>query len=96
MQVDRIVGLCFLFKRELMERIGLLDERYSPGHYEDDDYCYQARNLGYRIMIAGDVFVFHYGSASFGQQDESKVQQLIERNRQKFIEKWGSDPAVYM
>lgn len=96
LQVDRIVGLCFLFKRELMEKIGLLDEWFSPGHYEDDDYCFRARNAGYRFMIAGDVFIFHHGSASFGQQDESKVKQLIEHNRHKFIEKWGSDPIVYV
>jgi len=95
-QVDRIVGLCMLFKRELIERIGLLDERFSPGHYEDDDYCMRARNAGYRLCIAGDVFVFHHGSASFVQQGESKVKQLIALNRQKFIEKWGSDPNVYI
>ncbi len=95
-QVDRIVGLCLLFKRELMERIGLLDERFSPGHYEDDDYCMRARNAGYRIILAGDVFIFHHGSASFVQQEESKVKQLIEHNRLKFMEKWGIDPSVYM
>lgn len=95
-QVDRIVGLCFLFKRELMDRIGLLDERFSPGHYEDDDYCYRARQAGYTFKIAGDVFVFHHGSASFGKQDVGKLKRLIERNRQKFMEKWGVDPTIYV
>lgn len=94
--VDRIVGLCFLFKRELMEKIGMLDERYSPGHFEDDDYCYRARSAGYTLRIAGDVFVFHHGSASFGQQEESKVKLLIETNRNKFIEKWGLDPTIFV
>ncbi|MFC7678023.1 glycosyltransferase family 2 protein [Paenibacillus sp. GCM10028914] len=94
--VDRIVGLCFLFKRELMEQIGLLDERFSPGHYEDDDYCYRARQAGYTFRLAGDVFIFHHGSASFSRQDRSKVESLIENNRQKFIDKWGIDPAIYV
>jgi GT2 family glycosyltransferase len=96
LHTDRIVGLCFLFKRELMEQIGLLDERFSPGHYEDDDYCYRARNAGYKLMIAGDVFIFHHGSASFGRQDESALKQLIENKRHQFIEKWGFDPAIYV
>ncbi|MEX1030830.1 MAG: glycosyltransferase family 2 protein [Paenibacillaceae bacterium] len=95
-QVDRIVGLCMLFKRELMENIGLLDERFSPGHYEDDDYCMRARNAGYRLIMSGDVFIFHHGSASFAQQDETKIKQLIEFNRHQFMEKWGSDPNDYM
>lgn len=96
LQVDRIVGLCFLFKRELMDRIGLLDERYSPGHFEDDDYCYRARNAGYTFRIAGDVFVFHHGSASFAKQDMSQVKHLIDKNRQKFMDKWGVDPTIYV
>ncbi|MGG3283047.1 glycosyltransferase family 2 protein [Paenibacillus solani] len=96
LQVERIVGLCFLFKRELMDRIGLLDERYSPGHFEDDDYCYRARNAGYTCKIAGDVFIFHHGSASFAKQDMGKVKLLIDRNRQKFMDKWGVDPTIYV
>ncbi|MEC0203586.1 glycosyltransferase family 2 protein [Paenibacillus lautus] len=95
-QVERIVGMCFLFKRELMDRIGLLDERYSPGHFEDDDYCYRARNAGYTLRIAGDVFVFHHGSASFAKQDMSQVKHLIDKNRQKFMDKWGVDPTIYV
>ncbi|MBU5350257.1 glycosyltransferase family 2 protein [Paenibacillus lautus] len=96
LQVERIVGMCFLFKRELMDRIGLLDERYSPGHFEDDDYCYRARNAGYTLRIAGDVFVFHHGSASFAKQDMSQVKHLIDKNRQKFMDKWGVDPTIYV
>lgn len=96
LQVERIVGMCFLFKRELLDRIGLLDERYSPGHFEDDDYCYRARNAGYTLRIAGDVFVFHHGSASFAKQDMSQVKHLIDKNRQKFMDKWGVDPTIYV
>ncbi|WP_256759909.1 glycosyltransferase family 2 protein [Cohnella sp. WQ 127256] len=96
MAIDRIVGLCFLFKRELMDRIGLLDERFSPGHFEDDDYCFRARIAGYQLRIAGDVFVFHHGNASFNQQDGNTVKQLIENNRNKFIDKWGFDPTIYV
>ncbi len=96
MEIDRIVGLCFLFKRELMERIGLLDERFSPGHFEDDDYCYRARTAGYRLRIAGDVFVYHHGNASFRRQEEGSLKRLIENNRNKFIDKWGFDPTIYV
>nr|WP_212775248.1 hypothetical protein [Polycladomyces abyssicola] len=39
----------------MTERIGLLDERFGVGTYEDDDYCYRARLAGYRCVIAGDT-----------------------------------------
>jgi len=93
---QRIVGLCFLFKRELLDRIGLLDEGYGAGHFEDDDYCYRARMAGYRLLIAGDVFVFHHGSASFSREEQHRVQALIEGNRQRFIAKWNVDPAEFI
>ncbi|MCS7458820.1 glycosyltransferase family 2 protein [Paenibacillus doosanensis] len=96
MEVERLVGLCFLLRRELLHKVGLLDERFSPGHYEDDDYCHRARQAGYRLMIAGDCFIYHHGSASFRKEDEQSVKHLILQNRQKFIEKWGMEPQAHI
>ncbi|AFC32787.1 family 2 glycosyl transferase [Paenibacillus mucilaginosus 3016] len=95
-EVRRLIGFCLLFKRETMERIGLLDEAYSPGHFEDDDYCYRARAAGYRLMAAGDTFVYHQGSASFGQEPQEGVKELIRRNREIFMAKWGVDPQQFI
>ncbi|WNQ12882.1 glycosyltransferase family 2 protein [Paenibacillus aurantius] len=95
-QVERLVGLCLLFKRELMEKIGVLDERFSPGHYEDDDYCYRARRAGYRLMLAGDVSVHHHGSASFSKLDKKRLGQIVHRNRDAFIKKWDLDPRQFI
>jgi GT2 family glycosyltransferase len=94
--LERIVGLCFLIKRQLFAKIGYLDEQFSPGHYEDDDYCYRARKAGYKLMIAGDVMIHHYGSASFHQQDPEKLQGLINRNHKNFISKWGVDTQLFI
>lgn len=93
-KVKRIIGLCFLFKRQLLDEIGLLDEQFSPGHYEDDDYCYRATLAGYDNMLAGDVFIYHEGSISFGKQGGDYLHELIATNRQKFINKWGIHPPL--
>ncbi|QWU15251.1 Glycosyltransferase, GT2 family [Paenibacillus sophorae] len=95
-ETKRLVGLCFLFKREVLGKVGLLDERYSPGHYEDDDYCMRARLHGYRLLIAGDCLVHHEGSASFKEVYRSGWGELIERNRRLYIEKWGIDPQQFI
>ncbi|OKP71461.1 glycosyl transferase family 2 [Paenibacillus sp. P3E] len=95
-ETRRLIGLCFLLKRELMETIGLLDERYSPGHYEDDDYCYRARLRGYRLLIAGNCLVHHEGSASFKEVYSSGLQELVERGRRMFMDKWNIDPAQFI
>ncbi|WP_440112356.1 glycosyltransferase family 2 protein [Paenibacillus sp. QZ-Y1] len=95
-EVRRIVGLCMLMRRSVMERIGLLDEAYSPGHYEDDDYCYRACMEGYRLLVCGDVLVHHRGSASFLKTDPVAWKQMLERNRSIFINKWHVDPLEYI
>lgn len=95
-RVQRIVGLCFVMKREVMNTVGLLDERFSPGHYEDDDYCLRARLHGYNIVMCGDVLVHHYGSSSFREHGEEQLQQLVQRNYERFKEKWNLDPHQFI
>ncbi|MBP1966984.1 glycosyltransferase family 2 protein [Paenibacillus aceris] len=95
-EVQRLIGFCFLFKREVMDRIGLLDERFSPGHFEDDDYCYRARHAGFKLMMAEDTFIFHHGSASFGKKSKQQFKAIVQRSRDLFIEKWGVDPHQFI
>jgi GT2 family glycosyltransferase/glycosyltransferase involved in cell wall biosynthesis len=58
---------CVLLSKAAVQQIGLLDEEFFPGGFEDDDYCLRARALGYKVHLARDVFIHHWGSASFGQ-----------------------------
>lgn len=95
-RVMRLVGLCMLFKREVYEKIGELDERFSPGHYEDDDYCLRIRMHGYGLMLCRNALIYHEGSASFRQAGADSLQQLVDRNRQLFIEKWGINPNSFV
>jgi GT2 family glycosyltransferase/glycosyltransferase involved in cell wall biosynthesis len=84
----RIVGFCMLFRRELVEKIGLLDETFGSGNYEDDDFCLRASLEGYRNLIAGDVFIHHYGSRSF-IGNKIDYSSSMAANRKKFSEKWN-------
>lgn len=93
---ERIVGLCFLFRRELMAAVGLLDEGFSPGHYEDDDYCFRARAHGYKLIVCGDVLVHHVGSASFKKEYPAGWQDIVARNHQRFIDKWHVNPHQFI
>ncbi len=84
----RVVGFCMLFKRELMDQIGLLDESFGSGNYEDDDYCLRAELAGYRNLLAGDLFVSHAGGATFrGNGVDREVANI--RNRRIFMQKWN-------
>lgn len=88
----RVVGFCMLFRRELVEKIGLLDESFGSGNFEDDDFCLRATLEGYRNLIAGDVFIHHYGSRSF-IGNKIDFTSAMTGNRKIFDEKWRAIDA---
>ncbi|KKO54343.1 glycosyl transferase family 2 [Paenibacillus sp. DMB20] len=60
-------GFCLMIKREVIERIGYLDETNFPiGYGEEDDYCLRARGANFKLKIATHCYIFHQKSASFG------------------------------
>jgi GT2 family glycosyltransferase/glycosyltransferase involved in cell wall biosynthesis len=75
-----------LLTRGLVEKVGLLDEHFFPGGYEDDDYCVRVLAAGYPIFLARDVFLHHFGSASFGQLQHQYFNEKASNNRQ-YLEK---------
>lgn len=91
----RIVGFCMLFRRVLVDKIGLLDEEFGSGNYEDDDFCLRSAVAGYQNLVAADVYIHHYGSVSFAGNRVDYGSALI-RNAALFQEKWSrpvTDPA---
>jgi len=84
----RLVGYCLLLKGEAVKKVGLLDERFSPGNYEDDDYSCRLLQAGYQLMLCHDVFIHHIGSATF-RGDPAAYTALLKENGKKFEQKWG-------
>lgn len=56
--VGYLMSACWMIKREVIEKIGLLDEKifYAP---EDAEYCIRAWKSGYRVIYCGNVQIVH-------------------------------------
>ncbi len=89
--VHRLVGFCLLVKRELIEEVGLFDERFVYGSFEDDDLCLRSLLKGYQLQIVHDSFVHHHGHATFRANQEMNISTLFAENRLRFLDKWGID-----
>ena len=88
----KLIGFCLLIKREVLDIVGLLDERFSPGNFEDDDLCIRITEAGYKLFVCNDCFIHHYGSATFKKQPDKFV-DVMAINAQKFKQKWSFDAA---
>jgi GT2 family glycosyltransferase/2-polyprenyl-3-methyl-5-hydroxy-6-metoxy-1,4-benzoquinol methylase/tetratricopeptide (TPR) repeat protein len=87
---NRLVGFCMLMKRDVVVRVGLLDESFGLGNFEDDDYCLRARRAGFRLVIAGDVFIHHFGSRTFLGQGVDFA-EAMRHGRKVFERKWSAN-----
>jgi GT2 family glycosyltransferase len=80
---------CVAVRREVIEKVGLLDESFGVGTFEDDDYCRRVAQHGYKLACVEDVFVYHKGSVSFQQVPDAEVNEILRRNRRKYEAKHG-------
>ena len=84
-KVDWVTGACFIINRQLIEKIGLLDEHYFM-YIEEMEYCYRAKKAGFTVWYFPEVDVYHLvrGSSPEGKQ---KVIWWIYEGLQYFYEK---------
>ncbi len=81
---------CAAWRRDVLARVGLLDERYETGMFEDEDYALRVKAAGYETAWAADTYVHHAYHASIGKLLSSgDYLTLFRRNQERFEQKWG-------
>lgn len=89
-ELNNLAAFCWICPKSVYNKIGELDERFGRGMFEDDDYCYRVKKAGYKIICADDVFIHHFGGASFKKIVSQEYLNLFESNKKKFEDKWNT------
>jgi len=97
-EVDYCSAASLLVRRDLFERVGGFDERFSPGYYEDTDLCFSLREQGFATLYEPTSVVVHYEGATHGTEAGGGVQGAHGkanqyRNRHVFRAKWAMELA---
>ena len=83
-------GFCLLCDRKALEKIGLFDERFKVGGFEDNDLILRAQLAGYKCCIDDSTFVHHFGQQTL-KTFKDTYDFTLRSNQLKFIEKYYSD-----
>ena len=86
-EIGSAIGFCMLIKKEVIDKIGVFDEIYGMGNFEDTDYSRRAIKEGYICARAHRAYVFHDEGSSFGRN--RVFDENFERNRQIYEFRWG-------
>jgi GT2 family glycosyltransferase len=71
-EVDYLCGACLLMRREALDEVGPLDDGFFF-FFEDADWCFRARAMGWRLGVADEALVHHTGSATIGSMSRLKA-----------------------
>ena len=86
--VDYLTGAAILFRREALEQVGQLDVAYGM-YAEDADWCFRARQAGFRVVYAPKARMWHHVSAAAGAASSFKI-KMRTRSQFRFLRKHAS------
>ncbi len=88
-EIPMLGFFCVAIRREVIANVGFLDEQFSLGQFEDDDYCLRVKAANYKIICAEDVFVYHHGGVSFMKLNPFQYFRVTMKNKRYFETKWN-------
>lgn len=84
--VDSIMGAFMWIRRDLIDEIGLFDERYFIW-FEEVDYCKMAVDAGWKVRHYADMEITHHKGHTFSRIGTLRKQKWIRTSLRKYIKK---------
>lgn len=85
-EVTFVSGCCMLIKKDVFDRVGLLDENYFL-YLEDTDFCFRTIKAGYKIFVSYKSKIYHKVSRSTHNYLKPLPLYYVTRNRMYFVKK---------
>lgn len=86
-ETDFISGCAMLIKREVFEKVGLLDERFFL-YYEDVDFCLRSQKAGFKTVFVPQAIVWHKNKGT-GRSGQPYQEYYMARNRLLLGRRWA-------
>ncbi len=87
--VDAVEGYLMVFRRDVLRKVGLMDEKFRFYRHLDLDFSYAIRSHGYRAVIDTDLPVTRHDHVEWLATPPDERERLSKRNFYRFLRKWG-------
>jgi hypothetical protein len=85
-EVDKVDGACMLIKKNVFEKVGLMDSDFYM-YWEETDFCQRAKKKGYKVMYVPAAKIWHKIAVSGGGLNNYNRMYYLTRNRFLFVKK---------
>ena len=85
-----LIGFCMLIRKDVIDKVGNLDERFGIGGQDDLDLSIRIRQAGYKLKVNRNVYVHHLGFQSLSLVFKD-YKEIEDRTRPMLIEKWDKE-----
>ena len=85
-EADWVLGACMMVRQDLIREIGFMDEGYFL-YGEEKDWCFRAKQAGWRVGVLETTEVVHYGGQSTNQRAPESYRAFVD-SQVRFYERF--------
>ncbi len=88
-EIQCAISAAWLARRSVFDKIGALDEAFSPVQYEDLDWCFRAREAGFSLWAEPNAEVFHFEHTTTAGSSDINFRYVTAKNSLEFKRRWA-------
>ncbi|MDO8724272.1 MAG: glycosyltransferase family 2 protein [Syntrophales bacterium] len=92
-EIDSGIGACLIVRKQAIDEVGMLDERYFF-FFEETDWAYRMKMAGWKIFHVPQAFIYHLQGQSIGRDARSRIE--FYHSRYQFFRKWRSGTSFIL
>jgi GT2 family glycosyltransferase len=94
-EVDSLCGAAMMVRREVIDKVGLMDENYFM--YGDDiDWCYRIKRAGWKVYYLPEAEIVHYGGRGGSRRQSYRNTFEFHRAMAVFYKKHYSGDSLFL
>jgi GT2 family glycosyltransferase len=94
-ETDYVQGACLMVRKEVVDTVGPLDERFFM-YSEEEDWCFRIKKHGWKVMYVSSAIILHYIGMSTRQRSDEMFRELYHSKLKFFMKNRGHITAYLL